>query len=180
MVHGADICGVRIFLYHLCDVFFSNILSRRADTAVRRPETCSCLSAGSGLFCGVVWGTVSDRIGRKYTLAIVYTIQAISFGLFALWSQPAGFLISTILFGLTAWRYSGDHGWQTCGDVLGAKMAPAALGFITLFFGIGQALGPSVAGALADATGSFNPAFLLAAGIAFNGCTRIAFSSGVK
>lgn len=46
-------------------------------------------------------------------------------------------------------------------------MAPAALGFVTLFFGLGQAAGPSVAGALADATESFGPAFLLAAGVAF-------------
>ena len=42
-------------------------------------------------------------------------------------------------------------------------MAPAALGFITLFFGIGQAAGPSVAGIIADRTESFAPAFMLAA-----------------
>jgi HAMP domain-containing protein len=41
--------------------------------------------------------------------------------------------------------------------------------FATLFFGIGQAIGPGVAGALADATGSFSPALLLAAGVAFLG-----------
>jgi cyanate permease len=40
---------------------------------------------------------------------------------------------------------------------------------VTLFFGLGQAAGPSVAGAIADATGSFAPAFLLAAGVAFVG-----------
>ena len=45
-------------------------------------------------------------------------------------------------------------------------MAPAALGFVTLFFGLGQAAGPSVAGALADATGSFGLAFLFASGVA--------------
>jgi MFS family permease len=56
-----------------------------------------------------------------------------------------------------------------CGDVLGARMAPAALGFITLFFGIGQAIGPSVAGAMADASGSFTGAYLLASGVALAG-----------
>lgn len=48
-------------------------------------------------------------------------------------------------------------------------MAPAALGFITLFFGIGQAAGPSVAGALADASGSLESSFMLAAGVAVLG-----------
>lgn len=45
----------------------------------------------------------------------------------------------------------------------------AALGFVTLFFGLGQAAGPAVTGGLADATASFAPAFLLAAGVAFLG-----------
>jgi len=36
------------------------------------------------------------------------------------------------------------------------------LGLVTLVFGLGQALGPYLAGALADASHSFAPAFLLA------------------
>lgn len=56
-----------------------------------------------------------------------------------------------------------------CGDILGPKLAPAALGFNTLFLGIGQAIGPYAAGAIADAGGSFVPVFLLAAGIALLG-----------
>ena len=55
------------------------------------------------------------------------------------------------------------------GERLGSGLAPAALGFMTLFFGLEQAAGPSVAGAIADATGSFSSAFLLAAGVAFLG-----------
>ena len=56
-----------------------------------------------------------------------------------------------------------------CGDVLGPRLAPAALGFITLLFGIGQAVAPSIAGAIADATGSFFSSLLLAAGVALLG-----------
>jgi MFS family permease len=43
------------------------------------------------------------------------------------------------------------------------------LGFITLFFGIGQALGPAVGGYLADATGSFLIPFLLSTGVSLAG-----------
>jgi MFS family permease len=56
-----------------------------------------------------------------------------------------------------------------CGDVLGQRMAPAALGFVTLFFGIGQAIAPSIAGAIADASGSFSAAYILASFVAFSG-----------
>lgn len=120
------------------------------------------------LLCGPTWGAVSDRIGRKGALAMVYGVQAAAFALFPLWHAPTGFLISAILFGLTAWSIPGIMA-ATCGDLLGARLAPAALGFITLFFGIGQAAGPYVAGAMADAANSFRPALWLCAGVAVVG-----------
>ena len=46
---------------------------------------------------------------------------------------------------------------------------PPALGFITLFFSIGQAAGPSVAGAMADRSGTFASAYLLAGAVALGG-----------
>jgi MFS family permease len=55
------------------------------------------------------------------------------------------------------------------GDVPDPRRAPAALGFITLFFGVGQAIGPSVAGAMADASGTFVSAYLLAGFVALLG-----------
>lgn len=120
------------------------------------------------LVCGVLWGTVSDVIGRRRALIIVYLIHTASFSLFALWSEPAGFTLSAILFGLSAWSIPAIMA-ATCGDMLGPRLAPAALGLITLLFGIGQAVAPSIAGAMADATGSFYSAFLLAAGVALLG-----------
>lgn len=120
------------------------------------------------LLCGLVWGWVSDVIGRKGALIIVYGIHAIAFGLFALWRAPAGFALSAALFGLSAWSIPAIMA-AICGDLLGPRLAPAGLGFVTLFFGIGQALAPSAAGAVADATGSLAPAMLLAAGVALLG-----------
>lgn len=120
------------------------------------------------LLCGLIWGTISDRIGRKGALMIVYLFHAVAFSLFALWPVPAGFTLSAVLFGVTAWSIPAIMA-AACGDVLGPRLAPAALGFITLFFGIGQAAGPSVAGAMADATGSFSSAFLLAGAVSLLG-----------
>ncbi len=122
------------------------------------------------LACGLIWGGVSDHIGRKWTLIIVYLIQALAFSLFAIWPIPAGFTISAILFGLTAWSIPAIMS-ATCGDILSSRMAPAAFGFITLFFGLGQALGPAVAGRLADLSGSFASSFLLAGCVAVIGAS---------
>jgi sugar phosphate permease len=120
------------------------------------------------LVCGLLWGTVSDMIGRRRALIIVYLIHAVSFSLFALWPATPGFTLSAVLFGLSAWSIPAIMA-AACGDVLGPRLAPAALGFITLLFGIGQAVAPSIAGAIADATGSFYSSLLLAAGVALLG-----------
>jgi len=120
------------------------------------------------LACGLIWGWVSDTIGRKGALCIVYLIQTASYLLFALWPVPVGFALSAVLFGLTAWSIPAIVA-ACCGDLLGPRLAPAGLGFATLFFGIGQAAGPFVAGLVADATQSLAPALLLAAGIALSG-----------
>jgi sugar phosphate permease len=120
------------------------------------------------LLCGLIWGAISDVIGRRRALIIVYLIHATSFSLFALWPAPAGFTLSAVLFGLSAWSIPAIMA-AACGDVFGPRLAPAALGLITLLFGIGQAIAPSIAGAIADATGSFFAAFLLAAAVALLG-----------
>ncbi len=120
------------------------------------------------LLCGLIWGTVSDVIGRRRALIIVYLIHAVAFGLFALWPTTPGFTLSAVLFGLSAWSIPAIMA-ASCGDTLGPRLAPAALGLITLLFGIGQAVAPSIAGAMADASGSFYSALLLAAGVALLG-----------
>jgi MFS family permease len=120
------------------------------------------------MVCGLVWGTLSDRIGRRAAFVMVFEIQALSFVLFAIWPQPPGLVLSAIFFGITAWSIPAIMA-ATCGDVVGDRLASAALGFVTLFMGIGQALGPSIAGMIADKTGSFTHAFLLAAVLAFIG-----------
>ena len=120
------------------------------------------------LVSGLMWGMVSDVIGRRRALLLVYLIHAAAFALFGLWRTPIGFTLSAIIFGLAAWSVPAIMS-ATCGDLLGPRLAPAALGFITMFFGIGQAIGPSVAGAIADARGSFSLAFILAAIVALVG-----------
>ena len=93
------------------------------------------------IFCGPFWGAVSDCIGRKYGLALVLLTQGISYLIFGLVKSDSGYLISTILFGLTAWAVPSIVA-AAVGDTVRARLAPAALGFTILIFGTGQALAP--------------------------------------
>ena len=151
------------FSYMIYMTFFAK---RLAEGGYAPTETGSLIMTMGwvSIVCGLLWGTVSDFIGRKGALIIVYLLHATAFTLFGF----GWFLPSVILFGLSAWSIPAIVS-AACGDVLGPRLAPAAFGFITLFFGIGQALGPSVAGAMADSSGTFVSAYLLAGGVALFG-----------
>jgi MFS family permease len=110
---------------------------------------------------GFLWGGISDRWGRRTALLGVFALQGASFGLVGLSSAGWAIYGSAALFALTAWSVPALMA-ALCGDLFGARLAPAALGMITLIFGMGQALGPYLAGLIADATHSFALPFLIA------------------
>lgn len=123
---------------------------------------------GLSIFCGVIWGSISDRIGRGKGAALAYFVLGISYIVYAVFKSEAGFYMSAILFGLTAWSIPTIMA-AAAGDLVGPRLAPAGLGFITLFFGIGQSIGPALGGYLADISNSFTLPFLMAGGISFVG-----------
>jgi MFS family permease len=162
------------FSYIIYMTFFTKYLITEGGYTQESAGRLFMLMGWLSLLCGLIWGSFSDRFGRKTALVIVYIIQAVAFGLFALWPLPTGLFISAVLFGITAWSIPAIMA-ATCGDLLGPRLAPAGLGFITLFFGVGQAAGPGVAGLIADVTHSLSPAMLLAAGAALLGAVGSLF-----
>ncbi len=166
--HLAGIFFTFGFSYIIYMQFFSAYLINEARISAEKAGSYLMLLGILSIFCGPFWGTVSDFIGRKYGLALVFLTQGTSYLVFGLIKSSPGYLISTILFGLTAWSVPSIIS-AAVGDSIGARMAPAALGFTILIFGIGQALAPPVAGKIADLTGSFTPAFILSAVVAFTG-----------
>jgi len=120
------------------------------------------------IFCGVIYGWISDVLGRRYGSMIAYLTLALSYIIFAFWKDTAGFYLSAVVFGIAAFSIPTIMA-AASGDAVGGRLAPAGLGFITLFFGIGQALGPAIGGYIKDATGTFTNAFILSAIVSFAG-----------
>jgi len=162
------------FSYIIFATFFARYLQGELGYTKERAGGLWQLVGWLSIFCGAIWGWVSDVLGRKHGLALVSFVQATAYALFALWRSDAGAIAAATLFGLTAWSIPAIMA-AACGDQVGPRLAPAALGFLTLFMGIGQALGPFVAGRIADAAGSFSPALLLACGVAALGGTASLF-----
>jgi MFS family permease len=117
------------------------------------------------LFSGPVFGSLSDRIGRKGGLMIVFSLQMLAYLLVAA-KLPLFFLYLSIgFYGIVAWSIPSIM-VAAVGEYVGVDKALAAFGFITFIFGLGQITGPSIAGMLAERTGSFSSSFFMAAGFA--------------
>jgi sugar phosphate permease len=120
------------------------------------------------IFCGVIFGWVSDVLGRRQGSMLAYLTLALSYLIFAFWRDYTGYYLSAVVFGIAAFSIPTIMA-AAAGDAVGGRLAPAGLGFITLFFGIGQALGPMIGGYIKDATGTFTYAFLLSVAVSLVG-----------
>jgi MFS family permease len=129
---------------------------------------------GLSIFSGPLYGFLSDRLGRKAGMMLAYFMFAISYVLVAV-DLPNPFLYASIaIFGLTVWSIPTIMS-AAAGDYAGPLGAAKALGFITLFFGVGQITGPAVAGFIADMTGTFSFAFWLCAILSLTAVLLTAF-----
>ncbi len=126
------------------------------------------------LASGPVFGTLSDRAGRRAGLMVVFALQMTAYLLVALPLPDAFLYLSIGLFGVCAWSIPGIMA-AACGDYMGAEHAVAGFGTITFFFGVGQIIGPAVAGVAADAAGSFSSSFAMAAAMAAAAIALTAF-----
>lgn len=113
------------------------------------------------LFSGPVFGVMSDKLGRKAALITVFIIQSLAYLLIAV-NLPGLFLYLSIgFYGIVAWSIPSIMA-ALIADYVGPHRTVSVFGFITFIFGIGQIAGPSLAGVLAEITGSFSGSFYLA------------------
>ncbi len=120
---------------------------------------------GLSLLSGPVFGTLSDRLGRRAGFMTVFAFQALAYFLVAPWLPDGAVYLSIVFFGVVAWSIPSIMA-AAVGDYLGAARAAQAFGFVTFIFALGQIVGPAIAGILAEASGSFTGSFYLASALA--------------
>lgn len=111
------------------------------------------------LFSGVLFGMLSDRIGRKGGLMTVFGIQTAAYLLAGSGLGNLALILSVILYGLAVFSIPTIMA-AAVGDYLGLSRAAAAFSLITFFFAVGQTVGPAAAGVMADASGTFTTSFI--------------------
>ncbi|MFC1770010.1 MFS transporter, partial [Nitrospirota bacterium] len=117
------------------------------------------------LLSGPVFGTLSDKLGRKVGFMLVFACQGTAYTLAAMGGGTWVLYLSVGLFGVAAWSIPSIMA-AAVGDFVGAKRTPQAFGTVTFIFALGQITGPAIAGELAEYTGSFSSSFLMAAAMA--------------
>jgi MFS family permease len=164
--------GVVYFMFGLSYIvyitFFVAYLTSEVALTPQKAGQIFALLGLASILSGALWGTLSDVLGRRYGSMLAYLAIALSFIILALWRSSPGFYVSSIVFGISLSSIPAIMA-AAVGDSIGGKLAPAGLGFITLIFGIGQSLGPALAGWLKDATGTFAWAFVLSAVVSLMG-----------
>lgn len=118
-----------------------------------------CIAAG-----GILLGRWSDAVGRRAAMTWAYVGMTAAILLVPVGAEPWA-VLSAVLFGLAM---SGAPAVLAAhlADTLDPRRFAAAFGAVTLVFGLAQLVGPQLGGWIADRTGSFTPAFLVAAGAA--------------
>lgn len=124
----------------------------------------------------IVWSLLASRWGKKWTLTVSMIVQSISIAIPVLIHSSAAVFVGAFLFGAT---FMGI----TMLTVSFAKdLYPQnnrkVIGLLTTFFGLGQIIGPLVAGHLISGNGSYLTALIGAAVIVLLGALSLPLGIG--
>lgn len=105
------------------------------------------------------WGTVSDRVGRNIAYALIYASQVVIFFLLPNFHSVALVLFA---FAVILACYGGGFGTMPSfnADYFGTRYMGQNYGFIITAWGLAGLVGPYIAGAVKDKTGSFSGALV--------------------
>jgi OFA family oxalate/formate antiporter-like MFS transporter len=138
--------------------------SQAVDIAVIGAAICLPIFNGIGR---IVWGQVSDKIGRKKALLSMFLFQGVMMLIFFYTtSNPYFFYVVAALIGF---NFGGNFALfpAATADSFGTENVGLNYGFIFTSYGIGGIVGPILAGSVQDAGMSFLYAFIPAAVMCF-------------
>lgn len=110
------------------------------------------------IFSSPAWGWLSDRFGRGSSLVASVSLTLIGTLIPVIWPTLPGFAAHFVIVGCTM---SGMFTSVLAASAEHVKpsQAPLAMSYVTLFYAIGQFMGPAAAGLMIEQAGGFRAAF---------------------
>jgi MFS family permease len=142
--------------------FFGIVLSNHRHWLPGASGRAWALGGILSIFSGLLWGALSDRIGRRQAIGLVFSVQALSYLILAVWPWDGAVYLSVVLWGVTAWATPALVA-ALATDYVGVRLVHPVMGLVNVVGAIGQIGGPIVAGYAIDRSGSFAAAPLIAA-----------------
>jgi MFS family permease len=113
-----------------------------------------------GIAGNVVTGALSDRLGRRIVLMILFAARAITTLYLVLAPGPVSLVVFVIVFGLLGYGAIGVIG-ALASDIFGRRSIGAILGSAYVFNQVGAAVGIYAGGASVEWTGDYSAALWL-------------------
>jgi hypothetical protein len=114
-----------------------------------------------------MWGAIARRWGILNGFALAAVVEALGIAASVLWESPVTVIAAAVLLGATFMGLTA----------LGLMAAAGRIAMMTAAFGVGQIIGPVVAGYLFDLTGSLSLPTLAAAAALLVACGLALFSA---
>jgi len=128
----------------------------------------------------IVWGSISDRLGRSATYGVATLVTALGVGgMIAMTVDAPLWLVylAILLYGIGHSAGNPTYG-AVIGDIFSGRKIGLIFGFLEISFGLGSAFGSWIGGYLFDATGSYAWSFgvclvcFIVSGLAIHACVR--------
>ena len=148
--------------YIVTGTFLVAIVAAMPDLSAYAPLTWIVVGLAA-VVAAPLWAAIGSRIGLAGTLIAAHLVQATGIVLPVISQSLGAVLVSALTFGGTFTSLSGLT--LAFGAHLVPRRSARLIGLLTAVFGVGQVLGPIVAGELATRSGDFDLALILAAGV---------------
>lgn len=120
------------------------------------------LLAGFNSLGILIAGYLSDRMPRRYLLAFLYGMRAVTMVFLVTVRSPEALMAFAVIFGLVDFATVPPTS-SLAAEIVGSSNVGLVFGLISLSHQLGSALGAFVPGVLHDLTGSYQASFLMGA-----------------
>ncbi|OFE13108.1 MFS transporter [Pseudohongiella acticola] len=167
VVRMALIYGV-VGLTYIVQVLFMYSFALDAGVAAPIAGRLVAVMGFVSIFSGPVWGWLADKVGHGRALTFCMTVAIVATLLPVIWPQTWAFTVHFVLVGLSVTGLFTSV-LAAATSTVKPQHAAMAVSFVTVFFALGQLVGPALAGLLIDWQQDFRLTFAVSAMLMFIG-----------